>query len=113
MITPDYARLMARYNAWQNRSLYREAATLSEAERREDRGAFFGSVHRHALPHPDRRQHLDVALRRMGHARRRGGDRSPDWVADWEDLCQRRVDDRRAPDRLGRRRWRPPILRAI
>jgi len=44
MITPDYARQMARYNAWQNRSLYREAAALDDAERRADRGAFWGSV---------------------------------------------------------------------
>jgi uncharacterized damage-inducible protein DinB len=36
---------MARYNAWQNRSLYREAGRLSDAQRREDRGAFFRSIH--------------------------------------------------------------------
>lgn len=45
MITPDYARTMARYNAWQNRSLYREAARLDDARRCADRGAFFGSIH--------------------------------------------------------------------
>lgn len=44
MITPDYARMMARYNAWQNRSLYAAADTLTEAQRREDCGAFFGSI---------------------------------------------------------------------
>jgi uncharacterized damage-inducible protein DinB len=44
MITPDYARTMARYNAWQNRSLYREADRLTDAQRTEDRGAFFKSV---------------------------------------------------------------------
>jgi uncharacterized damage-inducible protein DinB len=36
---------MARYNAWQNRSLYGAADTLTDAQRRENRGAFFGSVH--------------------------------------------------------------------
>ncbi len=45
MIAPDYARLMARYNAWQNGSVYGAAATLPDVERRRDRGAFFGSIH--------------------------------------------------------------------
>ena len=45
MITPDYARTMARYNRWQNASLFREAAALVDGERRLLRGAFFGSVH--------------------------------------------------------------------
>jgi uncharacterized damage-inducible protein DinB len=45
MITPEYARLMARYNAWQNRSLYGAADGLTDAQRRENRGAFFGSIH--------------------------------------------------------------------
>ena len=44
MITAEYPRAMARYNRWQNRSLVRAAATLSDAERRADRGAFFGSI---------------------------------------------------------------------
>jgi uncharacterized damage-inducible protein DinB len=45
MITPDYARLMARYNRWQNESLYGCADRLSDADRKQDRGAFFGSIH--------------------------------------------------------------------
>lgn len=45
MISPDHARLMAHYNRWQNQSLYRAADTLSDAQRREMRGAFFGSIH--------------------------------------------------------------------
>lgn len=45
MITPAYARTMARYNRWQNESLFREAAALPDEERRRQRGAFFGSVH--------------------------------------------------------------------
>ena len=36
---------MARYNAWQNRSHISEADKLSDSARREDRGAFFGSIH--------------------------------------------------------------------
>ncbi|MEM9049290.1 MAG: DinB family protein [Pseudomonadota bacterium] len=45
MITPAYAQLMARYNRWQNESLYAAADGLSDAARRADRGAFFGSIH--------------------------------------------------------------------
>ena len=45
MILSEYVRLMARYNSWQNGSLYRAADALSDAARREDRGAFFGSIH--------------------------------------------------------------------
>lgn len=44
MITPEFARTMARYNRWQNGSLVRAADTLSDAERWQDRGAFFGSI---------------------------------------------------------------------
>ena len=45
MISPEHAHTMARYNRWQNRSLYGAAATLTDAQRREDRGVFFGSLH--------------------------------------------------------------------
>ena len=44
MITPQYCRLMARYNAWQNLSLYTAARGLDDAAREQDRGAFFGSI---------------------------------------------------------------------
>jgi uncharacterized damage-inducible protein DinB len=36
---------MARYNQWQNISLYGAADSLSDDARRLDRGAFFGSIH--------------------------------------------------------------------
>jgi uncharacterized damage-inducible protein DinB len=45
MISPDYARLMARYNRWMNGRIYAAAARLSDAERRRDLGAFFKSLH--------------------------------------------------------------------
>jgi uncharacterized damage-inducible protein DinB len=45
MITPAYAQLMARYNVWQNASLYGAASTLTDDARKLDRGAFFGSIH--------------------------------------------------------------------
>jgi uncharacterized damage-inducible protein DinB len=45
MITPEYARTMAGYNHWQNENLYGAAGALSDAQRKEVRGAFFGSIH--------------------------------------------------------------------
>jgi uncharacterized damage-inducible protein DinB len=45
MITPTYIRTMAEYNAEMNRRLYAAAARLSDAERRQPRGAFWGSIH--------------------------------------------------------------------
>jgi uncharacterized damage-inducible protein DinB len=45
MITPDYVRLMAAYNAEMNRRLYAAAANLTDDERRADRGAFWQSIH--------------------------------------------------------------------
>ena len=45
MITPAYCRTMAAYNSEMNRRLYAAASRLSDAERRRDRGAFWGSLH--------------------------------------------------------------------
>ena len=45
MIMPDHARLMARYNSWQNESLYSAADELNDDARLKDHGAFFGSIH--------------------------------------------------------------------
>ena len=45
MITPAYAKTMARYNAEMNRRIYGAAARLSDVERRAVRGAFWGSIH--------------------------------------------------------------------
>jgi len=45
MIDVEYARLMARYNRWMNQQLYRHCAALSDQTRKQDRGAFFKSIH--------------------------------------------------------------------
>jgi uncharacterized damage-inducible protein DinB len=50
MITPEYVQTMARYALWQNDSVFSAADSLNDAQRREDRGAFFGSIH-HTLNH--------------------------------------------------------------
>jgi len=44
MVEPGFIQTMARYNAWQNRSMIAAADGLTEEERRLDRGAFFKSV---------------------------------------------------------------------
>ena len=45
MILPQYAQLMARYNNWQNKSLFGAADLLTDDQRKLQRGAFFGSIH--------------------------------------------------------------------
>lgn len=91
MITADWCRTMARYNAWQNDSLYGAADTLDDAARRADRGAFFGSIHGTLA-------HLlwgdSVWLHRFAGspAPSVGIPESRDWVPDWGDLHRRRSD---------------------
>jgi uncharacterized damage-inducible protein DinB len=45
LVTPAYVRTMAAYNAEMNRRLYEAAARIPDAKRREDRAAFWGSLH--------------------------------------------------------------------
>jgi uncharacterized damage-inducible protein DinB len=45
MITPAHPQTMARYNLWQNQSLYGAADRLPDTERKRARGAFFESIH--------------------------------------------------------------------
>ncbi len=45
MITAEYIRTMAEYSVWQNNSVFGAADSLDDDERRQDRGAFFGSIH--------------------------------------------------------------------
>jgi uncharacterized damage-inducible protein DinB len=45
LITRAYCRTMAAYNSEMNRRLYAAASRLSDAERRAQRGAFWGSIH--------------------------------------------------------------------
>jgi uncharacterized damage-inducible protein DinB len=46
MIDAAYVQRMARYNRWQNDNLYGVADRLPDDDRRRDRGAFFGSIHK-------------------------------------------------------------------
>ncbi len=45
MITPSFVRMMAGYNTHMNGEVYAAAARLPDAARRENRGAFWGSIH--------------------------------------------------------------------
>lgn len=45
MMSPELLGALARYNGWMNDKLYALAATLSDEERKRDRGAFFKSMH--------------------------------------------------------------------
>ncbi len=89
MITPAHARLMARYNAWQNENLYRAAGSLDDRERRRERGAFFGSIH-------GTLSHLiwgdSVWMHRFaGTPKPAGGIRdSASLVEDWDEMAARR-----------------------
>jgi uncharacterized damage-inducible protein DinB len=46
VITPQYCQLLARYGRWMNERMLAALAPLPDAERKRDRGAFFGSIHR-------------------------------------------------------------------
>ncbi|MES2935285.1 MAG: DinB family protein [Pseudomonadota bacterium] len=45
MISKLYLQQLARYNQWVNRKLFAACATLSDAQRKTDQGAFFKSIH--------------------------------------------------------------------
>ena len=81
--------MMARYNAWQNGSIYGAADGLTDEARREDRGAFFGSIHATL-------SHL-LWGDTMWMSRFDGWDRpevgmsgSASWIEGWDDLRSRR-----------------------
>ncbi len=91
MLDSSYIQKMASYNRWQNRNLYAVASELSPDERLFERGAFFGSIHKtlnHILwgdrmwmsrfadmPPPD------------------GGIKvSTELHAEWDELCEKRVE---------------------
>lgn len=92
MITADGCRTMARYNAWQNHSLYGAADGLEDGARRADRGAFFRSIHgtlAHLLWGDSVWLHRFTgspapAVASIAESR--------DWVPDWHDLKHRRTD---------------------
>lgn len=85
MITPAYVRTMARYNAWQNRSLYTAADALDDVARKADRGAFFGSIHA-TLNHLLWGDRAWLARFRATEPPPGTLATSPTLIAEWEDL---------------------------
>lgn len=45
MMSAEWLGALARYNVWMNQKIYSAAATLSDEERKRDRGAYFKSIH--------------------------------------------------------------------
>jgi uncharacterized damage-inducible protein DinB len=90
MIDAAYVQRMARYNRWQNESLYGAADTLSDAERRCARGAFFGSIHA-TLNHLLWGDRIWMS-RLAGTAKPEGGiPQSVSLYEDWNDLKRERA----------------------
>jgi len=89
MISIGHVRTFARYNRWQNGNLYGCADGLSDEERRRERGAFFGSIHKtfNHLLWGDR-----IWMHRFaGTPRPEGGiPESTGAVADWAELKRQR-----------------------
>lgn len=46
MISVGYCQMMAQYNCWMNQRLYECCVNIDDDERKNDKGAFFGSIHR-------------------------------------------------------------------
>lgn len=94
MIDPGYVHTLAAYNKGQNASLFAAASGLTDAQRHEDRGAFFKSIHATL-------NHL-LWADAMWMSRLADGPRPDtpfpglDHVADWERMTQERaeMDDR-------------------
>lgn len=91
MISPDYCVMTSRYNAWQNKSLYREADLMTDTQRRQDRGAFFGSVQR-TLCHILTGDHIWMSRFDGWDLPEARGFKSPDWITDWQELKVRRSE---------------------
>lgn len=45
MMSSEWLGALARYNTWMNDKIYAAAARLTDEERKQDRGAFFKSIH--------------------------------------------------------------------
>jgi uncharacterized damage-inducible protein DinB len=91
MITNTYLRTMARYNQWQNESLYEAASNLAEEERRQDRGAFFGSIHG-TLSHIYWADRIWLSRFYLCEPPDVPGPESGRFVEDFDELCAKRAD---------------------
>ena len=91
MIDRAYVQRMARYNRWQNQNLYGVADRLTDTDRRLERGAFFGSIHK-TLSHLLWADQIWMS-RLTGAERPQGGiPESVDLFPDWEKLKSARLE---------------------
>ena len=89
MISVEGCRTLARYNAWQNDSIFGAATTLDDAARRALRGAFFGSIHA-TLNHLLWADRMWLSRLGRGEAPAGGTAGSVALYAEWEALCAAR-----------------------
>ena len=90
MISSNYCATMARYNRWQNQSLFTAASSVSNLERKRDRGSFFGSISG-TLSHLLWGDTIWMSRFNGWDAPEVGIPGSADWCSDWEDLQARRI----------------------
>ena len=122
MIDPAYCRMMASYSEWQNQSLMAAANTLTDEERRLDRGAYFGSIFgtmNHLLWGDTKWLSRLAGTDKPNFA---GIPDSPGETPDWQTYCQRRAPkntdfiawpDALSQERLdGELRWYSGLARA-
>ena len=98
MITPEFVRMMAGYNTWQNQSVYSAADTLDQDARDRDHGAFFGSIQR-TLSHILWGDTIWMNRFEGWEAPEVSIQDSPEFVLDWVDLkSERALEDKRIED---------------
>lgn len=90
MISAEFVNVMARYNRWQNVSLFGAADCLTDDARRADRGAFFGTIHR-TLSHLLWGDTIWMSRFDGWDAPESGLADSANWVPHWAELCDRRA----------------------
>lgn len=89
LVTPDWCRVMARYNRWQNRAAVEAAGTLPPEMREAGRGAFWGSI-RGTLSHLLWADHVWMSRLDGWDAPDVALPDSAGFVTDWADLRARR-----------------------
>ena len=94
MISNEYLKMMAHYNRWQNGELVAVADTLTDIERRMDRGAFWNSIHG-TLSHIYWADRIWLSRFDLVEPPDVPNPQSPGFVADWDDLKDKRsqLDD--------------------
>jgi uncharacterized damage-inducible protein DinB len=92
VITPDYVRTMAAYNAEMNRRIYAAAGRLTPVERRAERGAFWDSIQA-TLSHLLWADRLWMARFGVGTAPDVPLRESGQWVTDFALLSARRIEE--------------------